>query len=319
MLVSVIVPNYNHAQFLSQRLDSILNQSYSDIEIIILDDCSTDQSIEVIQRYKKHYPTRITVVTNEINSGSTFAQWKFGVEMAKGEWIWIAESDDYCEFDFLESLIHNNELETCLMRFCLSSPVDVDGNHIDGLNYRKIRTGKFSGDEFLSEHLLEVNAVVNASSVVVNTMVLRRILKNLGSELSKYKLFGDWLVWVNACMLTDIGCVSVIKNFHRHHSTTVRTKAINDNYFFKEQRIFREYLKNLITDASILKKSELLKKLDQVNAHEFGNYGCLLIRQNRVLKAIPYILVATYSLGFNPYYIRSSAYWFFKGFVNKQT
>src|SRR5687768_4023193 len=104
MLVSVIIPNYNHGSYLKQRINSILNQTFQDFEIILLDDCSTDNSVEIIEEYRSH--TKITSINyNPINSGSTFLQWKKGIDLAQGEWVWIAESDDWCELDFLEVLI----------------------------------------------------------------------------------------------------------------------------------------------------------------------------------------------------------------------
>lgn len=76
-LVSVIVPNYNHAAFLKERMESILNQSYPHYEVIILDDHSTDASLEVIKEYAKH-PKVAQVIINETNCGSPFIQWQRG-------------------------------------------------------------------------------------------------------------------------------------------------------------------------------------------------------------------------------------------------
>ncbi|HET6990511.1 MAG TPA: glycosyltransferase family 2 protein, partial [Bacteroidia bacterium] len=99
-LVSVILPNYNHARFLEQRIKSILSQTFRDFEIIILDDCSTDNSREIIDRYRSD--EKIShVIFNETNSGSAFSQWKKGIQSASGTYIWIAESDDFCDPDFL--------------------------------------------------------------------------------------------------------------------------------------------------------------------------------------------------------------------------
>ncbi len=103
-LVSVIIPNYNHARYLEQRLDSVFGQTYPNFEVIILDDCSTDNSMEVINRYKDNSHLS-QVVLNETNSGNTFKQWDKGISLAKGEIIWIAESDDYCELNLLAELI----------------------------------------------------------------------------------------------------------------------------------------------------------------------------------------------------------------------
>ncbi len=69
--VSVILPNYNHAKYLPQRIESILNQTYQNFELIILDDCSSDNSREVIERYKDN-PRISKIIFNEKNSGSRF-------------------------------------------------------------------------------------------------------------------------------------------------------------------------------------------------------------------------------------------------------
>ncbi len=74
-MVSVIVPNYNHASYLVARIESILNQTYQDFELILLDDCSTDDSREVLLKYKDN-PKVTHLVFNEQNSGSPFIQWQ---------------------------------------------------------------------------------------------------------------------------------------------------------------------------------------------------------------------------------------------------
>ena len=102
--VSVIVPNYNHAAFLHDRISSILNQSYQNFELIILDDCSTDNSLAIIEQFKEEKAVS-HVILNTKNSGSTFKQWEKGLNLAKGEYIWIAESDDFADRQFLERAV----------------------------------------------------------------------------------------------------------------------------------------------------------------------------------------------------------------------
>ena len=68
--------------------------------MIVLDDCSTDNSLEIIEKYKGN-PHLSQVVANETNSGSSYKQWDKGIKLAKGELIWIAESDDCCKPFFL--------------------------------------------------------------------------------------------------------------------------------------------------------------------------------------------------------------------------
>lgn len=76
--VSVIVPNYCHAPYLEQRIESILQQTFQDFELILLDDCSTDGSREILERYRNH-PKVSGIFYNERNSGSPFKQWKKGL------------------------------------------------------------------------------------------------------------------------------------------------------------------------------------------------------------------------------------------------
>jgi glycosyltransferase involved in cell wall biosynthesis len=101
--VSVIVPNYNHARYLRQRIDSVLGQTYRDFEVILLDDCSTDESRSIISEYENHPKVRIEL--NDKNSGSPFKQWNKGVRLAHGKYVWIAESDDYADERLLERLV----------------------------------------------------------------------------------------------------------------------------------------------------------------------------------------------------------------------
>ena len=88
-LVSVIIPNYCHSQFLAQRIESVLNQTYQNFEVIILDDCSPDAgaSKAVIEKYRGN-PHVSHIVYNEENSGSTFKQWNNGIALSKGEYCW---------------------------------------------------------------------------------------------------------------------------------------------------------------------------------------------------------------------------------------
>src|SRR3954470_8154701 len=104
-MISVIVPNYNHSRYLKKRIESILNQTFQNFEIILLDDCSTDKSREIIEQYRNH-PKVSHIIINERNSGSTFRQWDKGLQYAKCDWIWIAESDDFSDKYFLSTMVN---------------------------------------------------------------------------------------------------------------------------------------------------------------------------------------------------------------------
>lgn len=130
--VSIIIPNYNHSKFLDERIESILNQTYQNFELIILDDCSPDNgaSKAVIEKYRDN-PHVSHIVYNEKNSGSTFVQWHRGFELSKGELIWIAESDDSCDASFLEKVLRGFEHPDTVFSFCKSCKYDINGIKAD--------------------------------------------------------------------------------------------------------------------------------------------------------------------------------------------
>ncbi|RZK27481.1 MAG: glycosyltransferase family 2 protein, partial [Hymenobacter sp.] len=125
--VSVIIPNYNHARYLPQRIESVLGQSVRELEVILLDDCSPDASRQVIAQYASQ-DARIRVVLNEQNSGSTFKQWNKGFALARGEYVWVAESDDFAEPDLLARLLAPLVADPAVsLAYCNSFDVDEQG------------------------------------------------------------------------------------------------------------------------------------------------------------------------------------------------
>lgn len=115
-MVSVIVPIYNAQNYLRKCLNSIINQTYQNIEIICINDGSSDQSVNILKEYQQKYPNRFLVKTIK-NGGQANAR-NIGMELANGEFICFVDSDDYIESDLIEKLYmsinHNNsDLSFC--------------------------------------------------------------------------------------------------------------------------------------------------------------------------------------------------------------
>ncbi|MFT3932729.1 MAG: glycosyltransferase [Chitinophagaceae bacterium] len=222
--VSVIIPNYNHAKFLDQRIDSVLKQTYQNFEIIILDDCSTDLSKGVIESYK-NYSQVALIIYNEENSGSTFLQWRKGFLHAKGEYIWIAESDDYADVNLLNDLVAIfSKTPDVGLAYCASYSVNKDGQIIGEYN-REVPLNKENiyieeGGIEVAKHFFYSNAIPNASAVVFK----KELIKNIGETFLKYKICGDWQFWVEALLQTKIAYTKRPLNLFRQTSTSVSRK-----------------------------------------------------------------------------------------------
>lgn len=110
MKLSIIVPVYNMAADgkLEYCLESLVNQTVDDYEIIAVDDCSTDNSLEILRRYETNYPGKMKVIASSVNKKQGGAK-NLGLEMAKGEWIGFIDSDDWITKDYYEKLLEKAE------------------------------------------------------------------------------------------------------------------------------------------------------------------------------------------------------------------
>lgn len=224
--VSVIVPNYNHERYLDQRLQSIFDQTYQDYEVIILDDCSVDKSREVVERYRNHSKVSY-VLFNEINSGSSFRQWRKGLELAKGEWIWIAESDDYSANDLLNVLVGQaTKYDNVAISYCQSKEVDEKGEgwremswHTDKVDKEYWQKDYYNnGLNEIKKCLWHINSIPNASAVLFR----KSAYLSADKSFETMKMCGDWMLWVQLLKAGNIAFCSQPLNSFRKHSTTTR-------------------------------------------------------------------------------------------------
>jgi glycosyltransferase involved in cell wall biosynthesis len=223
--VSVIVPNYNHARHLPQRLDSVLGQTFGDFELIVLDDASTDDSHSVLARY--HARPRTRVVVNTRNSGCAFAQWNLGLEMSHGEYVWIAESDDYADPRFLETLVPLLDAHPNVgLAYCQSTLVNREGKEIGtSLPWTSDLDPTRWASDFVSagpaevrEYLIRKNTIPNASAVLFR----RSVMMASFPVDATFKLCGDWLQWGKMLLRSDVAYVARPLNFWRTDSSNSR-------------------------------------------------------------------------------------------------
>lgn len=220
--ISIIIPNYNHAPYLEMRIRSVLAQTLTDTEVILLDDCSTDGSLDILARYR-HHPKVAHCIFNQANSGSTFRQWERGMACATGEYIWIAESDDLAAPHFLSHLSGALDAHpTVGLAYCQSVKIDAAGSTIgswkdqtDGILGNPWKNSFVAkGRDVLRSFFLLQNVVPNASAVLLR----RRCLPpDILRDAASYTINGDWYVWSNILLSADIAFVNQHYNFCRFH------------------------------------------------------------------------------------------------------
>jgi glycosyltransferase involved in cell wall biosynthesis len=217
--VSVIVPNYNHAKYLEQRLESILKQTYRNFEVIILDDCSTDNSREIIERYRSNGKVN-KIVFNSENGGTSYKQWYKGIEYAQGELIWIAESDDWSDERFLETLIpHFDDVDVSIV--ISDTQYVYPGDLVEKIKDLSGKIEKTPGEEFIREKMLIGNGIGNAGMAVFRKNVFDKVKDNGFVNL---KLCGDWQLWMELMHEHKIISVPDRLNYCRRHSTNAATR-----------------------------------------------------------------------------------------------
>ncbi|WP_144893005.1 glycosyltransferase family 2 protein [Flavobacterium tiangeerense] len=263
-LVSIIVPNYNHEKYLVQRLDSIFKQSYTNYEVILLDDCSTDNSQTILLEYAQH-PKVSHCVFNEDNSGNTFVQWSKGLQLAKGEYIWIAESDDFCEINFLEEVVKPMlDDKEVVLSYCQSNRVDEMGkitgswlNHTNDLDTELfLNNFVMGGNEFIEKFLIYKNVIPNASGVVFKKSRVVQ-LGNLDLDpILKYS--GDWLFYLKLLSNHKTAFISeYLNNFRYHKKSSIANSVQTENIRLIILRVIKMRIK-LISFFSKEKPKNLL-------------------------------------------------------------
>ncbi len=249
--ISVVVPNYNYAHHLRSRLATIFGQTYPVHEIIVLDDCSKDNSLDVMRKMADEWQRDIRIIPNETNSGSVFRQWRKAAEVATGDYVWIAEADDESEPRFLERLVGAIQgAENVALAFTDSRAIDSDGKLMwpDHQGYfasagahALSHDGVYSGREFVRRFLSERNLILNVSCVVWERDALVQGMHRCQNDILTYRMAGDWHLYVD--LMTTANChvayVSEPLNVHRRHASSVTHALEADLHLSEISRVQR--------------------------------------------------------------------------------
>lgn len=257
--VTVIVPNYNHGAFLAQRLDSIYAQDYPAFDVILMDDCSTDDSRTILQDYAARHADRTTLLLNDQNSGGAFFQWEKGITAATGDLIWIAESDDWADPGFLSALVPFFRNEAVMLAYGRTLFMDQAGE-------REV----WSMDHYLADLGAERwhrDWIEPAPAIVAEALAQRNIIPNVSSAVFRrpdsldalgadrwrgLRTCGDWMFYLNIIRGGALAYTPAARNYYRQHAanTSVRTH-VEDRYWREHETVACEVARLYRVDPAV--------------------------------------------------------------------
>lgn len=221
-LVSIIIPTFNMAKFLGKAISSALNQSYFDVEIIVIDNCSTDATEELVKEFKDE---RLRYVKNDKNLGAT-ANFNKGISLATGEFIKFLEADDILADNCIEILIEEFDLDKeigmiCTGRYYIDSDDNKNGEYVR----KKI---KYSVKPYSrSRFLIKGNEFGTPSDVILRKSSLS-LLDNDYFRTDYEPYLNDWDFWYRISLVVNVKFLNQKLCFVRRHPQQIgKTGALN--------------------------------------------------------------------------------------------
>lgn len=280
VLVSIIVPVYNSERTISRCIDSVIHQSYSNIQIIIIDDGSSDNSFEICSEYA-HKDIRI-YMEHITNSGISAAR-NAGLKIAGGEYITFIDSDDYVAQNHIQKMIDNIRKHHCDMAVCAYFIVDQHGR---AFTYnRENQSTICSSEELLRKIYLEENV----KGFLWNKLFRKSLFDNycLQTDMELLEdlyviteLLGKPLRIIYDPTATYYYCyssTSIVRNIDRLFDETGKSKySIGCEKINMKLANFNDSLKSYIRIEMLNRAISLLQKCHKADCHDTNRKKLLL-------------------------------------------
>ena len=312
--VTVVIPNYNHAAYLRQRLKSVAGQLHANLQVHVLDDCSNDESRHIIQEFVKH-DDRFCFNFNETNSGSTFSQWNKGVSLAENDLVWIAESDDMADDTLLTRLVEVMESDASIaLAYCqsqrMNSASEVTGDwkdFTDSMDATQFDTDfVMDGKEYISRFLIHRNTIPNASAVLFR----KTIFEQVGGAPAHFRTNGDWFMWLKMLCFGKVAYVAEPLNYFRYHDRSVIARAHQNpvacSYYEQYDRTMRKEFAVFLKQKHILLSPATCRKNKYFISIDEGNEGLFKLKQGEYIKGWFQVLYASFCPRFKTGFIKKA-------------
>lgn len=229
-LISIALCTYNGETHLLEQLDSIINQTYKNIEIIVVDDCSSDNTLTILQEYALKYPD-IKVFRNNENKGYS-KNFEYAVSLCKGDYIAISDQDDIWVSDKIELLLNKIRTEDKLLVYSNSLSIDERGNSLNKTSFDK-RSRYEGGDP---------RALALFNIFLGHSMLFKKELVEIAFPIPQHSTYDAWLGFV-ATNRNGICVLNEVTTLFRQHNSNASKKWEGDT---KLQKI--TLLKNRLHD-----------------------------------------------------------------------
>lgn len=249
--VSILLLTYNGEKYLKETIDSCLNQTHSNIEVCVIDDCSTDKTIEIL----KSYGDKIKVIYNKTNQGISANLNKLGLNVDSDYIVWLGH-DDKLAPNHVELMLSEFEEDTALV-FC--NAIIIDGNNNeksimknDNEMFQKLKNPMFE---------LSLDNFLNA----IGQMIKVNAFKKVNGWNTDYKNYGDWFFYIKILSVGKIKYTTKVKSYYRVHKTNIsnilRTKKVRDSVeeWAKQARKFAHEQYNNSLIENIMYRYNLIK------------------------------------------------------------
>lgn len=238
--VSVVMPAYNAENFISEAIDSILNQTFTDFEFIIINDGSTDRTIDIIKSYSDN---RIVIVENEQNMGIVHSLNK-GLEYAQGKYIARMDADDFSVKNRLEKQVKYMDEHPNIA--VLGTSIKIFGDNI------RDRVVDYATDS----DMIKVNLLFHSCFAHPSVMIRKQVLDEFNLKYdSQYQGREDYKLWWDISQVSNLTSLNEVLLYYRIHNSQV-TK--NKNLKSKENS--KLFLKKRLADINVVleKKQEIM-------------------------------------------------------------
>lgn len=252
-LVSIIVASYNHANHLERRMESLISQTYKNTEILVIDDCSPDDSLDVLRKYESN--PKVKLLARKENGGWVVV-FNQGAEISKGEFILFANCDDECDPIMVERLVEgmraNPSAGIC---YCRSLLIDEEGNLLgdDFSGREKAFRTRCATDVLLANN--EMQRFLLDSCIIPNTsaaLIRRECFESVGKISSEYRVCSDWLLYFDIVKHYDVAYIAAPLNKFRQHKSSITGSA-------KSRIMYEEILRLLLGQIKTLSLSNIEK------------------------------------------------------------